>query len=260
MGLRRLLKSIAWRLLPFGELDFDLASGLRLPLRDKGEWACLGEVFINRVYDEFYHQLGDVRGWVDLGCNVGFFSLGLENHLRLRGGGGAATRALLIDANERCVALAADNLRRNRLDHWSARHAVLGPAGQTVTFHQFKYSIHSGIFSQQRGERVKHYPTTPLGELLKTHDVPRDLIKIDIEGAERNLFADEGRLIREFRTGICEWHAPEMPGRELERFLREAGCEVFFLKSQPVDWDLKRGDSIESPVGMLGWRNPSAAA
>jgi FkbM family methyltransferase len=257
MGVRRLLKSIAWKLLPYGDLDFDLASGLRLPLRDKGEWACLGEVFVNRVYDDFFRQLGAVRGWVDLGCNVGFFSLGLEHYLR-SSGSPPPTRALLIDANEHCVALAGENLRRNGLGGWVARHAVLGPAGQTVTFHQFKYSIHSGIFSQQRGEKVKHYPTTPLATLLQQHEVPRDLIKIDIEGAEKNLFADEGRLIREFRAGICEWHAPEMPGRELERFLRAAGCEIFFLKSQPVDWDMKRGDSVESPVGMLGWRNPAA--
>jgi len=257
MSIRRLLKSISWKLIPFAELDFDLATGLRLQLRDKGEWACLNEVFINRIYDEFFRQLDEVHGWVDLGCNVGYFSLGLESHLRSRGPR-PETRALLIDANELCIALAADNLRRNSLRGWSVRHAVLGPAGQTVSFHQFKYSIHSGIFSQQRGERVKRYQTTPLAELLKGQEIPRDLIKIDIEGAEKYLFADEISLIREFRFGICEWHAPEMTGRDLERCLRQAGFEIILLKSQPAEgWDMNKGDSLDSPVGMLGWRNPA---
>lgn len=255
MGLRRLLKSIAWKLIPYAEINFKLESGLELEITDKGEWACLEESFVNRVYEPFFRDIHGVNGWVDLGCNVGYFSLALENHLRSNGGG-TPTRALLIDANELCVKTARKNIGLNSLSGWTAKQAVLGPEGESVQFHQFKYSIHSGIFSNQKGEKVITYPTVPLKTLLSDREIPRDLIKIDIEGAERNLLKQERELVTSFRYGICEWHAPEMTGSDLQQFCKDAGLEILHYKSQPLGWDLSRGDSFESPIGMVSWRNP----
>lgn len=256
MSLKRLLKSIAWKLLPHAGLELETPTGLRLRTRDKGEWASLSEIFVNRVYDEFFAELRDVRSWVDLGCNVGFFSLALENHLRAQGTPPDSTRALLVDANEECVRLCRDTLQVNGLTHWETRHAVLGPANEVVTFHQFRHSVHSGIFTRQRGEKVRRYATTLLANLLGNYPVPHDVIKIDIEGAEKYLLSQEGDLLQRFRFGICEWHAPEMTGAGLQQFCSASGFEVFLLRSQPVDYDLRRGHSVDSRVGMMAWRNP----
>jgi len=105
--MKRLLKSLAWRFLPHAGLEAETPGALRLPIRDSGAWGCLSEIFVQRTYEPFWPYLRDVRGWVDLGCNVGFFSLGLLDFLSPDPARRPATKALLGDANQRCLQTAA---------------------------------------------------------------------------------------------------------------------------------------------------------
>lgn len=261
MSLKRLLQSVAWKMLPFAGLETRTPGGVRLPVRDKGEWGCLGEIFIERIYEPFWPSLRDVRGWVDLGCNAGFFSFGLLDFLSRSAGAAPPTRAFLGDANETCVALARDTIRRNGLaEHWSCEHVVVGPPGETVSFSQFKFSVHSSIFARQRGERTFRYPATDIPALLARLRGVFDLIKIDVEGAELFLFQHHTGLLQRFRFGLCEWHAPQFDGATMRDWLRQSGFETLELRSQSPDYDLARGHSWDSPVGMVLWRNPAPEA
>ncbi|MFO1515049.1 MAG: FkbM family methyltransferase, partial [Verrucomicrobiota bacterium] len=216
MGTKRLLKSIAWKMLPWAGLELNTHSGLKLPVRDAGEWGCLGEVFVARAYEPFWKYLATVRGWVDLGCNAGFFSFALLDQLRLGQSPGNSS-AFLGDANEHCVAQTLRSIQQNGLaDCWHCRHVVVGPTGQTVNFAQFKFSVHSGIFSKQRGEKNFRYQTTDLTQLEDHFQGRYDLLKIDIEGAELFLFQDYGDWLKRFRYGLCEWHAPHFDGAALQ--------------------------------------------
>ena len=141
-------------------------------------------------------------------------------------------------------------------DCCAVRQGVIGSAGQTVDFHEFRYAVASGIFSQQRGEKVRRYRTTPLADRLKTEPGVFDVIKIDIEGAGKSLFDQEMPVLQRFRFGVCEWHPPMMAGRQLHAAGTGAGFEVLGFASQWIQYDLRRGDSLASPLGMLWWRNP----
>lgn len=258
MSLKRLCRSIAWKMLPFAGLEMKTSGGLHLLIRDKGEWSCLREIFVERVYDPFWPHLRDVRGWVDLGCNVGFFSLAMAETLTLAWKQRPPTRAFLGDANKVCLATAWDNVSRNGLaEGWSHGHVVAGPPGETVTFSQFKNSIHSGILSRQKGEKTFHYPTTHLGKLFGELQGVFDLIKIDVEGAEVFVFQHYAQELRRFRFGLCEWHAPDFEGPALRKAIQELGFEVLEMRSQDYGWNLARGHAWESPLGMVLWRNPS---
>jgi FkbM family methyltransferase len=260
MSFRRFLKSVAWRLMPYADLDWQTSTGLRLRVRDKSEWSCLNEIFVDRVYDSFFRQLSGVRGWVDLGCNVGFFTLALLDHLRRQTPFVVPERVVLVDASEGCVRVTRDNLDVCGLTPQCAvRHGVIGPTGQSVEFHEFQYAVASGIFSRQRGERIHRYPTTPLADLLAGETAVFDLIKVDIEGAERLLFEQETPVMQRFRFGISEWHEPTMSGRQLHGACAQAGFEVLGFASQAIEYDLRRGHSLESPLGMLWWHNPKLA-
>ena len=72
------MESIAWRLLPYAGLEAHTPGGLRVNINDKGQWGCLNEIFVARTYEPYWPELRKVRGWVDLGCNTGFFSLALR--------------------------------------------------------------------------------------------------------------------------------------------------------------------------------------
>jgi len=247
--------------MPYADLRLRTRGGLWLDIRDQGGWGCLQEVFLGAAYEPFFRHLGDVRGWVDLGCNVGFFSLALLESLRQRDPS-SAPAALLGDANESCVAMARRAVEQNNLSsRWECRHVVVGPPGQTVSFAQFKFSVHSGIFSAQPGEKNYNYPTTDLPALLKGLGPEVDLLKLDIEGAERFVFDQHSDLLGRFRYGLCEWHAPHFSGSALRRWIEEHQLEILEMRSQTAEgYDAARGHTWESPVGIALWRNPSGVS
>lgn len=211
------------------------------------------------MYQPFFRHLGDVRGWLDLGCNVGFFSLALWDSILQKNPSAARPRVLLGDANEYCVAIARRAVETNNLSPgWDCRHIVIGPPNQTVTFAQFKFSVHSSIFSTQRGQRNHRYPTTDLPELFESLAPEIDLLKLDIEGAEQFVFALPDQLLGRFRYGLCEWHSPHFTGQDLRTWINRHKLELLEMKSQSAEgYDAAHGDSWESPVGITLWRNPA---
>jgi FkbM family methyltransferase len=257
VSLQRLLKSIAWKLIPYAELNFQLPSGLHFSVRDKGSYACLNELWVQKTYDSFFSKIGKITGWVDIGCNVGFFSMALEDSQRERYGKADQRSALLIDANEQCVGATKSLLEQNRLSNIESYHAVIGPKGETVAFHQFKHSVTSRIMSSQKGEKIYYYKTTPLVEIIGDWKGPFDLIKVDVEGAEKYVFEQEQDQLLRFKYGLCEWHEPYTNGKLIMEFCERNSLEVIFLKSQYPEWSPGQKDTLDSSLGMIGWANPS---
>ncbi len=258
---QRLQQSLAWRFFPHASLAARTASGLALRLTDKGDWASASEVFIERTYDPFFRHLVGVRAWVDAGCNTGFFSLGLVEYLRAQADQVPATRAVLLDASARSVAKARDLAAANELSGWRCRRCVIGPAGQTVPFYEFKYSVTSSLFPKARPERVEQVATTLLADAIGTSPDDFDLLKVDIEGAEKFLFDQEEAVLRAFPLVLMEWHQPEWPGSALKRWLDATKAKLLEVRSLPCDWDpVRQGHSFGSPVGLALWRNQGPLA
>lgn len=257
--MKRLLKSWAWRLMPYADLRLKTRGGLWLEIRDQGAWGCLEEVFLGAAYAPFFRHLTEVRGWLDLGCNVGFFSLALLESQLQKDGGAKRPRAVLGDANEYCVEMARRAVDSNGLSgRWECRHVVVGPPGEEVRFAQFRFSVHSGIFSNQRGEKNYRYRTTDLKALIEGLGPEMDLIKLDVEGAERFIFESHSDLLGRFRYGLCEWHAPHFSGGDLRKWIEGRGFELLEMRSQTAEgYDAAKGHTWESPVGMALWRNPA---
>ena len=258
MSLKRLMRSIVRALLPYAALEFQTGSGLHLFVPDRGAWSSAGEVFMGRVYDPFYQHLGGVRRWVDLGCNNGFFSFGLLDHLARQSGRRPETRAFLGDANPVCAARVSAAIAHNGLKpQWLCEPLIIGPRNANVSLKVHKDSMHTNIFDRGHGRRVSGHSTTDItGRLAQETDF-FDLIKIDIEGAERFLFDDHLALLKRFPYGLCEWHTPNFPGPELNARLQQLNWRVVELRSQGVEYDRARGDSWESPMGMVLWENPA---
>jgi FkbM family methyltransferase len=254
------MKSIVRDLLPYADLDIHTPSGLRLLVPDRGAWSSASEVFISRNYDHYFQLLEGVHHWVDLGCNQGFFSFGLLEHLIRRGELTPETRVFLGDANETCVARVRAAITRNHLqDHWRSEQVVIGPPDTTVRFEYHKDSVHSNIFGWGRASKAVKLPTTNLSKLLAQNEDVFDLIKIDIEGAEKFLFDHHVDFLKRFRYGICEWHAPVFPGTALADHLRRLDWKVIDFCSSGDRYDVSRGHSWESPFGVALWQNPTPA-
>jgi len=260
MSIRRLLKSVARDLLPYAGLDFYTPSGLHLYVPDRGAWSSAGEVFFSRGYDPFYQHLAGVRDWVDLGCNQGFFSFGLLDHLARAEGHFPETRAYLGDANQHCVKRVIESIKSNGLQkRWKCEQVVIGPPDSTVKFEQHKDSIHSNIFATGRSQKNLYLSTTNISRMFAGEQGFFDLIKIDIEGAEKFLFQHHLDFLKRFRYGICEWHTPTFTGTDLERFVRQLKWNVIDFQSSPIKFDPRKGHSWESYQGVAFWENPAPA-
>jgi FkbM family methyltransferase len=258
MSFKRLMISIVRDLLPYAGLDFRLPSGLHLFVPDRGAWSSASEIFIARSYDPFYERLSGVRHWVDLGCNQGFFSFGLLEFLARQAGQSPDTRVFLGDANDTCVARVNAAIGNNKLkDRWKCERVVIGPPDTMVTFDQHKDSVHSNIFDWGRGHKKFQLATTNISQMLARERDLFDLIKIDIEGAEKFLFSHHGDFLKRFRYGLCEWHAPMFTGTDLESFLKQSNWRVIDFRSSGDRYDLSQGNSWKSPFGVALWENPA---
>jgi glycosyltransferase involved in cell wall biosynthesis len=256
--MKRLLKTLAWRFLPHADLEAKTPCGLRLPIRDKGAWGCLDEIFVQRAYAPCWSHLHDVRGGVDLGCNVGFFPLAYWICSRPTPNPGHRPKPFWGDANQGGLQAVRQTLVLNRIGRdWMCEHRVVGPRGELAPFNQFKFSVHSSVFADQRGEKVFRSPATDLAALLRGRDGVFDLIKMDIEGVEVFLFRHYTELLKRFRFGLCEWHAPHFLGSALEEHIARLDGQVLAMRSPDWGYDLARGHSRGSPLGTALWRVPA---
>jgi FkbM family methyltransferase len=257
MSLKRLMISVVRDLLPYAGLDFITQSGMRLYVPDRGAWSSVGEIFISRGYDHYFQYLDGVRRWVDLGCNHGFFSFNFREHLVRMEGSAPNTRVFMGDANEKCVARVQAAIEHNNVQGWKCDRVIVGPLDSFVNFDQHKDSVHSNIFAWGRAHRKFKLATTNITQKFASERDYFDLIKIDIEGAEKFLFQHHLEFLKRFRFGLCEWHGPMFPGTELEEQLRQLKWKVVDFRSSGDQYDLRLGNSWASRFGVVLWENPS---
>ena len=90
--------------------------------------------------------------------------------------------------------------------------------------------------------------TSTATSLIERHLPQADLIKIDIEGAEKFVLREQG-LVPRFRAGIIEWHAETTTGQETAAWIAGQGGEIVHAVAQ----DGSTGDPLQARVGMLAW-------
>lgn len=93
-----------------------------------------------------------------------------------------------------------------------------------------------------QGSAIERTPAVTVADLLASYTVPHiDLLKIDIEGAEREVFADAADWIDRVSVIVIELH---------DRFRR--GCALsFYLATQGFDIEYHKGEHV--CVARRGW-------
>ncbi len=205
-------------------------SVVRLHLRDdprpffvrvgSSDFTVMDEIFLGQEYDGFLAGVrGEVRTILDLGASVGMSIRRWQRqfpHARIVGvePDADSTRLARMNANvaptdgmpavtiiEACVAGTARMVSLDRsTDAWRYR-----------------------MIEARDGDRIQ---ATTVQSLLQQANVcdPIDILKCDIEGAERELFADCGAWIGRVRNMVVEVHPP-YSAAELEADLKRCGAD-----------------------------------
>jgi FkbM family methyltransferase len=189
------------------------------------------DVFFQIFIDEEYAPLkgaSDVVSIIDLGANVGYSSAYLLNCFPL-------AHVLAVEPDDRNLDLCTRNLAP-----YSSRVQVLHGA---VWSHCTHLGLSRGSFGDGREWATQvEEPRSKASPLIAAWDVPSiikmsgkpvvDLLKIDIEGAELQVFNDQAiHWLMNVRNLCIELH-----GKEHER--------VFFESLQSFDYDLSRSGEL----------------
>jgi FkbM family methyltransferase len=171
------------------------------------------EVFLKEIYSA---ALPLPRGATvfDLGANIGLASVYLSMHSP-----GSRLVAVEPDESNRRV------LERN-LAGTPSRILAAAVAGTTGTARlALGVSVRHRLARDDEGPsaNMREVPTLTIDDLL-AHEPDRsiDVLKVDIEGAEVQAFAQPARTLDRVRTVIMEIHEPESVG-PIERVLEAAG-------------------------------------
>lgn len=168
------------------------------------DWMVLNELFFERGYSAIFSEpLAPVRRIIDLGANIGLSMRLWQMHY-------SGARAIGVEPDE-------GNLRmcRRNLDASDPSSNVELVRACAVSRKRMVYlDTRLGEWAMQMRDAADNgtvaVPGMTLPELLDRFgdDQEIDLLKCDIEGAERELFGDCGKWIHRVRNILVELHSP----------------------------------------------------
>lgn len=184
---------------------------------------------------------------VDVGANIGLYSLGLS-HLAPRG------RVYAVEPSPGAFQWLRSNLDANGVTNVEATQGALSDRVGTIGFHDVPFFT-AGSFTAEKGSYLEgeavgstlvEVPCTTLDTLVGSHGVDRvDVIKIDVEGAElsvldgarRTLADHQPVVVMEFNSFGFSLHNNVLPQMALTR-IQETFPHVFVIDR--VDGSLAR--------------------
>jgi FkbM family methyltransferase len=228
--LPRRIKPWLWvKLSSLMHLDYHLPSGIRTSIRSYSDWCIYNDIFVAGEYDvAIYSALDKAASTgtfrvVDLGANVGFFSLRIMDLIRRRKIPFSQIEILLVEASP--------NLDRELRE----RMAKVSQNGLTI-------KIVHGLVGEKKGQGQLQIATAEIKNSVvhhsSSHTLPVnyvdldvllgtegriDLLKCDIEGSEVAFLKNYILLLKRTEVAVFEFHQPACPFESGLAKMMEAG-------------------------------------
>ncbi len=226
--LRPLIRRLLYQSL---DLVWTLRSGIRVRVASYSDWYIYNEIFVNGEYDQALRIALDSRTdptvsvqIVDLGSNVGFFTLRVVDQLRQQQTGNVGFMITAVEANADCIAaFRARVLVENALsEHVRLLHGVVGERTGVATLYEPGAQYGHNILRTGKGQsgvQVHYLDLNPLFSLTRQID----LLKCDIEGAELLFIQNYPELLRKVRVAVFEFHDGICDTQQCRRLLNDYG-------------------------------------
>lgn len=215
------IRTYFWKLL---KLTFKLKSGLLVTVNNDTDFIVFQEIFINKEYEtainSFLNQ--DLKDplILDLGANVGYFSLRISDELLLKN----------VDKfSSYCIEASVNNFKTllKRIDQPLLKDkisAVRGLAGfkngssflSTNTVH-FGYGVTTKKLKSEEVEYIN------IEELIGDDNRPVAFLKCDIEGSEEDFLSSYPSLLQRTMMAVIEFHHNAINFDKCSEYLSNAG-------------------------------------
>lgn len=226
-SIKRVARKFVWmRLNP----SWTLPSGILVRVLSYSDWLIYNDIFVDGEYDRPIHELlkpvvdsARTVQVVDLGANVGFFTLRLADAFLRKGGNNFNIVAVegsplnFAELQERLGANA--NLLRDRV---RTINGLIGHRGGVGEISEGESCGENAIFGEA-GSRAT-VPFVDLDALLQPLDAV-DLLKCDIEGAEELFVHNYPGLLAKTERAVFEFHHDKCDVARCRQALAKAGLK-----------------------------------
>lgn len=184
----------------------------------------------------------------DIGANAGYMALEIANHFR------SDVTVVAFEPQSSLNRMIVQSAQLNQLDNVLVYPVLLGKSSGIETLYIPSHAIHASIVSREKGAKTIEYPMTTLDLQVIRHRTipPPDVIKIDVEGSELDIFHGAEKTILTYAPAIV-FEADE----NMERFGYGFKDIVEFLSSL-IDYEFYRigeDDTLKPVVGNEGHAN-----
>jgi FkbM family methyltransferase len=207
-------------------ISIRLRNGLRYKVHSGNtEVSIFPEVFFTDVYQRFFSAIGPSSNILDIGANIGVVSVAAARGLK-------DGKVHAFEINPAVIPLLVQNIELNGITDKITVHPV-GIAGKTESRELYFEPYHWGGARIVGGSvAAQGQPTTvqciKFSEIFALTGFDKiDLIKMDIEGAEREVFASmTADDFNKIGAMLLEYHLPYAPAREMKDLLEGYGFTV----------------------------------
>ena len=212
------------------ELTWTTASGIGLRLASYNEWIIYNEVFVDAEYDAAIaaalanHASSRPLRIVDLGANVGFFTLRVFDRLRAAGLKDALCTVTAIDAHPGVLEVLRTRIHVDNplADRVQIVAGLVGRSSGEARFYPSADSPGESSIARRTGHGGMDLAFIDLVRLFDA--VPEiDLLKCDVEGAELSVIEHYPNVLAKTRVAVFEIHHDLCPVDRCRELLRASG-------------------------------------
>jgi FkbM family methyltransferase len=226
-SLKRDVRRAAFQVL---DLKWHLRSGLRIQVASLSDWIIFNEIFVNGDYDAailmaFERAQTQAKLIVlDLGANVGFFTLRCIDLLRGHDLYDLETRITAVEGNPKTHRdLLARLSMQDRIPPVNAIHGLVGRRAGRAGITDFEIGGNNRVVV---GEHEKPHVVDYIDlERLPDMQSRIDLLKCDIEGGELLFIQNYRDLLQRTEVAVFELHDDQCDTQECLGLLQDAGFE-----------------------------------
>lgn len=205
-------------------------TGVEYRVRFLESFVMADEIFQREIYREAFEGL-EVSTYIDLGSNVGYFPCYAAEYLGRRD-----LTALIVDANGAMAEESRWHVEHNGMQNARVIHGVVGfPSDVTeATFYVNASNVASSAqpvlnpnVPAKGPSKPVTVPTVDLAKAWRAHAGDRrvNLVKIDVEGFEREVLRTMGDVLDITDGVVIEWHKWINSHDEVEAILLARGFE-----------------------------------
>ena len=218
---------------PNQTITLKLRNGLQLKLNtNTNEIGTLNEIWHLGIYDRFLPLLKSDSTVIDVGANIGTFSIKAGNIVK-------NGRVLCFEPFPKNFEILKENILLNRMEKVikAFNSAVGGKKGDAELFFHERDSGGGSFYQHGNIDKLKSIQVNciTLEDIFNENNLKScDFLKMDCEGAEENILLNTPKnILQKIKTLTIEWHddLSKIGFEKFKEFLKDNGYQVDFDKN-----------------------------